>query len=54
LSSIGSVGEREVEHNIFLGGGVKEGKYVSAIQHDGGAVLDPMRDVDAANLVDVR
>ena len=54
MSSIGSVGEREVEYNVFLGGGVKEGKYVSAVQHDGSAVLDPVRDVDAANLVDVR
>jgi len=54
LSSIGSVGEREIEHNVLLGGGVKEGKYVCAIQDDGGAVLDPVRDVNAANLVDVR
>ena len=54
MSSIGSVDEREVEHNVLLGGGVKEGKYVSAIQHDGSAVLDPVRDIDAANLIDVR
>ena len=54
MRSIGSVSEREVKHNVLLGGGVKEGKDASAIQHDGSTILDPVRDIDAADLIHVR
>ena len=54
LSSIGSVSKGEVQHDVFLGRSVEEDERVSGIQHDGCAVLDPVCDVDAANLVDFR
>lgn len=54
LSAIGSVSEGEIQHEVLLGRGIEEDERISCIQNDGCTVLDPVRDVDAANLVHFR
>ena len=54
LRSVGSVREGEVEDYVFLGCGVEERKRESVVYHNPCAVSDPVRDVDAADLIDLR
>ena len=54
MGSVGSVGESEIEDELLLGRGVEESEHESVVNHNLCAVLDPVRDVDAADLINLR
>ena len=54
LCSIGAVSEGEVENEVLFSGSVEESENVRRIHPGRCTVPDPVRDINAANLINVR